>query len=279
MPKNPQSARNAERRPGIHFSEAAGLRHLHVGGTAIQSAMRLDAPDELALAYTRAMMGCLLFHPQPRDVLIIGLGGGSLAKFLYRKLPRTRILAIEIDVRVVTAAHRLFHMPIGKRRLRVHIGDGASHVALHPASADLILLDAFVNHRQAPSIRTESFYRAAARALRADGVLAINFMSDDPGLHAYIRRLATAFAARVVCLRAIGEDNIVVFAFGNDPAVITPRRMIDRAIALQRALGLEFPRFAARLRPLHRVRVRGRPLLSLQALRNIRDAAANRHAP
>jgi spermidine synthase len=77
----PPSRSSAPKRnpPGIHFSEAAGLRHLHVGGRAIQSAMRLDAPDDLALAYTRAMMAALLFQPQPRDVVLIGLGGGSLA--------------------------------------------------------------------------------------------------------------------------------------------------------------------------------------------------------
>lgn len=264
------------RRPGIHFSEAAGLRHLHVGGSAIQSAMRLDAPDELALAYTRAMMSCLLFNPEPREVLLIGLGGGSLAKFLYRRRRATRIVAVEIDVRVVNAAHRLFHMPIGKPRLRVLVGDGARHVERNPASADVILLDAFVNHRQAPSIRTEAFYRAAWRALRPDGVLVINFMSDDPGLHAYIRRLAQAFDARVFCLRAIGEDNIIVLAFRDDPDVITPASLIGRAIALQRELGLEFGEFARRLRSLDRVRVRGRPLLSLQALRSIRANALNR---
>ena len=274
MPKHRQTPAVARRKPGIHFSEAAGLRHLHVGGSAIQSAMHLDAPDALALAYTRAMMACLLFNPQPRNVLIIGLGGGSLAKFLYRRLPQTRIVAIEIDVRVVNAAHRLFHMPIGKRRLRVLVGDGAKHVEGNPASADLILLDAFVNHRQAPSIRTESFYRAAAHALRPDGILVINFMSDDHGLHAYVRRLAVAFAGNVVCMRAIGEDNIIVFAFRDDPSVLTPSSLIGRAITLQRDYGLEFSAFAARLRPLHLVRVRGRPLLSKSALRAIRKAAA-----
>lgn len=274
MPKHRQTAANSRRKPGIHFSEAAGLRHLHVGGSAIQSAMRLDAPDALALAYTRAMMACLLFNPEPRDALIIGLGGGSLAKFFYRRLPHARIVAIEIDVRVVNAAHRLFHMPIGKRRLRVLVADGAQHVERNAGSADVILLDAFVNHRQAPSIRTERFYRGAAQALRPDGILVINFMSDDPGLHAYIRRLAVAFAGRIFCLRAIGEDNIIVFAFRDDPGVLTPTSLIGRAIALERRYGLEFMAFAARLRPLYRIRVRGRPLLSMSALRDIRKAAA-----
>ena len=84
--------------------------------------MRLDAPDDLALAYTRAMMGALLFHPEPRDVTLVGLGGGSLAKYIYRQLPQTRIVALEVDVRVVAAAHQMFHLPLGKRRLRPDSG-------------------------------------------------------------------------------------------------------------------------------------------------------------
>ena len=248
------------------MSEAGGLRHLHVGGTAIQSAMRLDAPDDLALAYTRAMMAGLLFNPEPHDVTLIGLGGGSLAKYIYRQLPQTRMVALEIDVRVVAAAHRMFHLPLGKRRLRVIVRDGADYVAAHPASADLIFLDAFVNHRQAPSIRSAQFYGSARRALRRDGVLVINFMSDDPGLRAYLRRLAGAFEARLACLRAIGEDNIIVFAFAGDPGVITPASLAGRGIALERLHGIEFRRFAEGIRPLNRVRVDRRPLLSLREL-------------
>jgi spermidine synthase len=270
---NTRSPRASSRAPGIHFSEAGGLRHLHVGGRAIQSAMRLDAPDDLALAYTRAMMGGLLFAPEPRDVTLVGLGGGSLAKYIYRQLPQTRIVALEVDVRVVAAAHRMFHLPLGKRRLRVIVRDGAEYVAAHPASADMIFLDAFVNHRQAPSIRTAGFYRNARAALKADGVLVINFMSDDPGLRAYLRRLAQAFEGRLACLRAIGEDNIIVFAFPGDPGVITPTSLAGRAIALERRHGIEFRRFAAGVRPLNRVLVDAKPLLTLRELAQARGRA------
>jgi spermidine synthase len=275
----PNKARRPPAKPAIHFSEAAGLRHLHVGGTAIQSAMRLEAPDELALAYTRAMMACLLFNPEPRDVLLIGLGGGSLAKFIYRALPRAALAAVEVDARVVGAAHKLFRLPLGKPRLRVFVDDGARYTERNPQCADLILLDAFVNHRQAPSIRTEAFYRAARRALKPDGILTINYMSDDPGLKAYLRRLAVAFEGRIVCLRAIGEDNIIVFAFRDDPGVISPTSLIGRAVALQRSHGLEFTAFAARLRPAHRLRVKRRALLALSEMRRIRSQSRARAAP
>jgi len=55
-------------------SDARGVRTLHLGGDAIQSAMRLADPYALALDYTRCMMAFLLFHPEPREALMIGLG-------------------------------------------------------------------------------------------------------------------------------------------------------------------------------------------------------------
>ena len=256
----------AAARLNIHFSEAAGLRHLHVGGSAIQSAMHIDAPHDLALAYTRAMMAGLLFCPEPRDMVLIGLGGGSLAKWIHRNLPRAHVAALEVDTRVVRAAHKMFHLPLGKKRLRVIVGDGADYVNSNPGRADMILLDAFVNHRQAPSIRTADFYHAARRALKRDGVLVINFMSDDPGLRAYLKRLAIAFQGRIACLRAIGEDNLIVFAFAEDPGVITPASLVGRAIALQLRYGLEFRMFAERIRSPHFVRVDGRALITKREL-------------
>lgn len=261
-----QTTQAISKQPGLHFSEASGMRHLHVGGTAIQSAMLIDDPDGLALAYTRSMMAALLFHPEPRDVVMIGLGGGSMAKWVYKHLPRTRTVAVEVDFRVVSAAHRMFHLPLGRKRLRVIVGDGAEFAATHPGSADIIFLDAFVNHRQAPSIRTAEFYACARRALRRDGILAINFMSDDAGLRAYLKRLAQAFEGRLACLRAIGEDNLIVFAFADDPGVITASSLAGRAISLQRQHGLTFRHFSEHLRTLNRIRVGGRALMTQREL-------------
>lgn len=246
------------------------MRQLHVGGTAIQSAMLIEDPHGLALAYTRSMMAALLFQPEPRDVVMIGLGGGSMAKWVYKRLPRTRTVAVEVDFRVVSAAHRMFHLPLGRKRLRVIVGDGAEYVAQHPRSADIIFLDAFVNHRQAPSIRTAEFYASARQALRRDGILAINFMSDDTGLRAYLGRLAQAFEGRLACLRAVGEDNVIVFAFADDPGVITPASLAGRAISLQRQHGLTFRHFAEHLRTLDRIRVDGRALMTKRDLAGYR---------
>ena len=40
----------------IQLSEQGGVRTLHLGSSSVQSAMRLAAPNELELVYTRCMM-------------------------------------------------------------------------------------------------------------------------------------------------------------------------------------------------------------------------------
>ena len=89
----------------IEVSEQAGVRYLHFASTWVQGAMRVQRPYALELTYTREMMAGLLLRdpPWPRQALLIGLGAGSLAKFIYHRLPATRITVVEIDP---DAAHK-----------------------------------------------------------------------------------------------------------------------------------------------------------------------------
>src|SRR3954471_7487471 len=88
----------------VYISEKFGVRTLHIGSDTVQSSMRIAQPIDLEVAYTRSMMAFLLFNPAPVSVLMVGLGGGSLAKFIYHRLPGTRIVAIEVNPRVVDIA-------------------------------------------------------------------------------------------------------------------------------------------------------------------------------
>ena len=72
----------------VHLSEQNGVRSLHLGNSMVQSAMRLAVPNQLELAYTRCMMGFMLFHPQPENILMIGFGGRLLGEIcLSRTAP------------------------------------------------------------------------------------------------------------------------------------------------------------------------------------------------
>jgi spermidine synthase len=238
------------RKPSIAVSDERGMRTLHVGGEAIQSAMRIADPHALALDYTRCMMAFLLFHPEPREAVMIGLGGGSLAKFVHKNLRKTATRVVEIDPRVVAAARQHFALPPDDARLAVEIGDGAE--ALAPECCDLLVVDAYHDEEHVPKLASADFYHAAWLALRSRGALVINFMDDDRNFDTYLQRLERAFGGAVLALPALYDPNIVAFAFKGVEPAIEWQDLRARADALESRYGLPFPRYVSRLRAMNR---------------------------
>jgi spermidine synthase len=232
----------------IEIVEEDGVRVLQIGGNAIQSAMRLDAPDRIELDYVRAMLAFLLFCPRLREVLTIGLGGGSMARFIHQRMLKTRTTVVEINPGVVTVARKYFHFPEEDARLAIVIGDGAEVVPQRPASCDVLVADGFVNGRPARGLCTSSFYDSAVAALRPGGVLVANFMSDDKRIETYCKRIETSFGRRPVLLLAEEEDNIIAFALREGPARIAWSELQARARAAQRHFDLPLEACFADLR-------------------------------
>jgi len=226
------------------------VRTLHVGGEAIQSAMRIDDPHALALDYTRCMMSFLLFHPEPREALMIGLGGGSLPKFFHRHLKKTRVRVVELDPAVVAAARQHFALPADDERLTVEIGDGAQ--ALYPECCDVLVVDAYHDELHVPELASGEFYDAAFLALREPGALVVNFMNDDPKFDQYLQRLERAFGGAVLAMAAQYDPNILVFAFRGVPPSVAWSTLRSRAEKLEARYGLPFTRYVSRLRAMNR---------------------------
>jgi len=233
----------------VAVTNARGVRTMHVGGEAIQSAMRIDDPFALALDYTRCMMAFLLFHPEPRRVLMIGLGGGSLAKFFYRYLRKTIIRVVELDADVVAAARRHFALPEDDARLAVEVGDGVE--ALAPECCDVLVLDAFQDELHVPHLASREFYDGAFLALSEPGALVVNFMNDDPKFDLTLQRLERAFGGAVLAMPALYDPNILVFALKGVPARIAFSELKTKAEHLEVRLGLPFTRYVNRLRAMN----------------------------
>lgn len=233
--------------PPVQILERDGIRYLHLGGTSVQSAMRLQAPYALELEYTRAMMGFLLFHGAPRQTGLIGLGGGSLAKFIHRHLPESRLTVLEIHPEVIITARTWFDLPPDDERLRVLQGDGAAYVRAHPDSLDVLLVDGFDAEDIAVALTTQKFYRACCAALRPGGVAVFNLWGSDPFFSRYYRQLAHAFDGHTLLLPAVEKANVVVFAF-RDPLPDTGfAHLAGLAEQLENTYGLEFDDFLVRM--------------------------------
>lgn len=238
------------RRPALTISEERGVRHLHVGGEAIQSAMRLEDPYALELDYTRCMMAFLLFHPQPRRALMIGLGGGSLAKFFHRRLAGLRTHVVEYDERVIATARALFHVPADDARLRIEHGDGVD--ALAPECCDLLVVDGFEDEATPSALVSQAFFDAAWCALEESGAFVMNIMDDDKAFDRHLRRLEHAFGGAVLAFQSLRDPNVLVLGLKGAPAAVEWTVLRARADALEKKYGLPFPRMVERLRTMNR---------------------------
>lgn len=229
---------------GLEVTEERGMRVLHLGSRAIQSAMRVSRPWDLELAYTRAMMGFLMFNPMPQDVLMIGLGGGSLAKFIRKQRPQTRITAVEIDPRVIAAARTHFELPPDDDMLSVIEADGALYVRQRPGSADIILLDGFDAGNQVEALATQTFYAACRRVLKPGGILVANLWGRDSEFAEYFARLTRAFDGEVGWISVQNKTNVVVFAFAEPGAPARLDAARPHLADLSKRYGLDLRGFA-----------------------------------
>ncbi len=237
---------------GIEVRERGGVRTLHLGSETIQSAMQVTDPDALELSYTRAMMAFLLFVAPPVHTLLIGLGGASLAKFMYRRLPRTRVRVVEIDSRVVEVAREYFALPADDDRLAVIVGEGADYVRGSSEPVDVLLIDAYDGRSLAQPFTADAFYARARSALSPDGVLVMNLWSSDRAFDRNLQRIERAFSNRCLCLPAERPGNVIVFAFVRDPARLAWLELRERAAQLEEHYGLDFPRFVRDLQKMNR---------------------------
>lgn len=184
---------------------------LHFSFSATQSEMLTQHPERLTLSYTQLMMGFLMFHPEPQAIAMIGLGGGSLAKFIHRQLPQAQLKVVEINPFVIELRER-FGVPPDDERFRVRCDDGAAFVQAPPRDYDVLLVDGFDVRGQPPALASQAFYDACARCLTPAGVLVVNLHTGDPGYADQLARLHRAFDGEVLLVPDEDDCNAVAFA-------------------------------------------------------------------
>ncbi len=224
----------------ILISEKAGVRYLHFSSEWIQGAMRIQRPNALELSYTREMMAGLLLRetPWPKNALLIGLGAGSLAKFIYHKLPETTITVVEIDPQVEIIARLHFKLPADPTRLRVVIADGAQFLLKGDTHFDYILVDGFDKDGRAGVLDTLPFYQACRARLSSNGLLAVNLLGRSKGFEASAKRIASAFEGRSLVFPSCDSGNTIAFATDGKAVDVGLDELISRASHFHKQTGL-----------------------------------------
>ena len=199
-----------------------GLRTLRFGDEPdAQSIVKVGDPDQVECEYVQVMPVALALVKEPKRVLIVGLGGGSLPSLLRKHYPRMTIDVVDIDPDVVEVAKKFF----GFREdasMHAYVEDGRRFIEKCKQPYDIIFLDAYGPENIPYDLATKEFLLAARRAARPNGVVAGNVwsQSSNPLHDAMLRTYQEAF-----------DDLYIINAgsSGNEIFLALPRKTpIDR---------------------------------------------------
>ena len=221
-------------------------RYLYFNVRLMQSEMSLKAPNDLAIRYTQKMMAFLLFQPRPKRIVLIGLGGGSLIKFCYHKMPGTQLTAVELDPDVI-AFRDTFLLPPDDERLQVLEADGAQFLETTEKGIDALLVDAFDKTGFAPSLANREFFDNAYAKLSGNGVLVINLAGEKETYAGLIGEAMHVFDDQVIVISVPDDGNHVLYAFKERHFEPRWRWLHNYAKELRAKFGLDFPAFVQKM--------------------------------
>ena len=163
--------------------EEDGLRCMKFGrqDAGKQTCISLQNPDALVLNYTRMLLGALYLNPEPKKILVIGLGGGVLPTALQKILPQAQIDSVELDPSVAKVARQFFGFSPAPHSAVV-IEDGRVYVKRAQKQGkkyDLVILDAFDQVYVPEHMLTKEYLLEVKSLLAPGGVLAANTFSTS----------------------------------------------------------------------------------------------------
>ena len=215
------------------------LRARYRGADTLESAVDLSDPLKLVVAYTRSLYGALFIEPNPKRVLMVGLGGAGFHRLFSTAYPDTLLHTVELDPMVYELCRtRMKFTPTANTP--VTIMDGRMFIKRDRERWDWIILDAFRGDSVPPHLKTEEFYRECAARLTDRGVFVSNLHATTELFYSDLRTIQAVFP-QVVLLGVDGRGNVIALAVKySTPSITDPSKWPDPA-------SLQKPAFAGRL--------------------------------
>ena len=157
-----------------------------------ESAVDLNETSRLVVPYTALVAASAIFHPHPKSVLMIGLGGGGFNQFFEKAFPSATLETAEVDSEVFALAQKYLAFKPSDRD-KVAILDGRMFLRRSKATYDWIILDAFRGGFVPPHLKTVEFYKLAQAHLNPNGLFIANVRTDSALFVSDLRTMSTVF--------------------------------------------------------------------------------------
>lgn len=176
--------------------------------------------------YTELLLAPILYKPDPKRVLVIGLGGADVARGIESCYPEVRMDVVEIDPVVVKIAQKYFFWMPG-RNVTVYTLDGRTFAGLHVVNNrepyDWVILDAYDSDYVPFHLSTLEFFDLIKQVLAPDGVISMNTWVTHKLFSYQARTLAGSFGTADAYFGK-RSGNVVLAAQKNSPGPMTQER-------------------------------------------------------
>lgn len=243
--------------PKIIYSEQTGTEYVEIvedgefrwftfGDDIPQGVMSLVSPTELVSPYVQGMVLALVFVSDVHRVLLIGLGGGSMARFLRRYFPSVSLSAIEASAPVINLARQYFFLPEEGEGFRVYCADAEEMLRLKRRPKEIIFVD--IPCQRQPVLASENFFKHCYGRFQEQGIFVTHVCCETKEAQKnYLSLLGSVFTGGIWCIPLKDFDEIV-FAFKKAPSSM--RSYQKAAERLKRKTGVDFPEWLRKIERL-----------------------------
>lgn len=224
----------------ISVIDEGDLRTMYFGEGCSQSEMSKTNPYAIVGEYSKLMAASLLFMPEPKKVLMLGLGGSVLPKFLWKYFPKCHCDIVERSSLVIKLSHQLFALPHSPR-IQIYCEDALNYLKRCQERYDLILIDLFQGNGMSKITKHPEFFKQCHTLLKSPrSMLLWNTWITAPQelMKNCIHHLCHCFGSQIMILSHSGNNVFFIF---NKEIHIELGKVISKAHRLKQKTGFDFP--------------------------------------
>ncbi len=159
-----------------------------------ESTINTSNSMELPSSYNRSIMAALAYSPDCKKILMVGLGGGSITRYINTFMPNVDITNVELDRDVIRLAKKYFYIKEANN-FKIIESDGRIYLKQNmDTKYDLVILDAFRGGYIPFHLLTKEYFSLIKEHLNTNGCVALNLHTNSELYDSTIVTLKDTFA-------------------------------------------------------------------------------------
>ncbi|MGA7494419.1 MAG: fused MFS/spermidine synthase [Syntrophobacteraceae bacterium] len=159
-----------------------------------ESTINTSNSMELPLSYNRTIMAALAYSSDCKKILMVGLGGGAITRYINTFMPNVDITNVELDRDVIRLAKQYFGVQ-ESNNFRIIESDGRIYLKQNmDTKYDIVILDAFRGGYIPFHLLTKEYFSLIKEHLNTNGCVVLNLHTNSELYDSTIVTLKDTFA-------------------------------------------------------------------------------------